>query len=184
MNTVQPIRDMEKLERIIEFFKKQSERNYVMFMIGIYTGLRISDILDLRVKDVKGHHISIREIKTGKEKRFIIIPPLRRILNGYISGREDNEYLIKSRNGENKPIHRSTAYRILNEAARQVNLKEIGTHTLRKTFGYHFYQSTKDVALLQSLFNHDSPKVTLRYIGVNQDTLDKAMMRFRYNFKN
>lgn len=183
MNTVQPIRDLNKLEFLTDYFKQQSERNYVMFMTGIYTGLRISDILNLQVKDVKGHHISIREIKTGKEKRFIIVPPLKKILQEYISGRGDYDYLIKSRNGENKPIHRSTAYRILNEAAAHVNLKEIGTHTLRKTFGYHFYQATKDVALLQSLFNHDSPKVTLRYIGVNQDSLDKAMMKFRYNFK-
>jgi len=49
---------------------------------------------------------------------------------------------------------------------------------LRKTFGYHFYQQTKDVALLQELFNHSSPSVTLRYIGINQDKIDQAYDNF------
>lgn len=76
------------------------------------------------------------------------------------------------------PIGRVQAYRILNSAAKAVGLSEIGTHTLRKTFGYHFYQQYKDVALLQELFNHSAPSVTLRYIGINQDALDKAMSGF------
>ena len=72
------------------------------------------------------------------------------------------------------------AYRILNKAAVRVGINgEIGTHTLRKTFGYHMYMKTKDVALLQELFNHSSPSVTLRYIGINQDRLDQAMDDFR-----
>ena len=52
----------------------------------------------------------------------------------------------------------------------------VGTHTLRKTFGYHMYQKTHDVALLMDVFNHDDPSVTLRYIGVNQDTKDKLYL--------
>lgn len=56
---------------------------------------------------------------------------------------------------------------------------DIGTHTMRKTFGYHFYQQTKDVAMLQEIFNHSGPDITLRYIGVNQDSMDKAMASFK-----
>ncbi|MBF5067517.1 tyrosine-type recombinase/integrase, partial [Salmonella enterica subsp. enterica serovar Istanbul] len=91
----------------------------------------------------------------------------------------DGDYLIKSRQGANRPIDRSTAYRILRDAAKHVGLTDIGTHTLRKTFGYHFYMQTKNVALLQELLNHSRPDITLRYIGINQDTLDKAMDKFR-----
>jgi integrase len=179
MNFVQPIRDPEKLEEIKAYLKSQNERDYIMFMIGINTGLRISDILKLKVRDVRGSYINLREKKTKKQKRVIITPALRRALNTFICNKDDDEYLIKSRQGGNKPIHRNRAYEILNEAARQVKITEIGTHTLRKTFGYHFYQQTKDVAMLQELFNHHSPKVTLRYIGVNQDSLDKAMLKFK-----
>lgn len=179
MNLVQPIRDSQTLEELKQFFKNKNERDYIMFMMGINTGLRISDILALRVKDVSGDYISMREKKTSKQKRIIIVPSLKKVLREYIKGKPGNEFLIKSQKGENQAIHRSSAYRILKDAAEEFYLQEIGTHTLRKTFGYHFYQQTKDVAMLQELFNHHSPKVTLRYIGVNQDSLDKAMLRFK-----
>ncbi|MBY6277708.1 site-specific integrase [Symbiobacterium thermophilum] len=179
MNFVQPIRDLEKVEEIKRFLKEQNQRNYMLFLIGINTGLRISDILKLKVGDVKGTHISIREKKTGKQKRIRITPSLKRELNWYIEGKSDDEYLIKSRNGRNKPIGRSMAYKILRKVAERFRLDEIGTHTLRKTFGYHFYQQTKDVAMLQEIFNHSSPAITLKYIGVNQDSMDRAMTKFK-----
>ncbi|NIK75824.1 site-specific recombinase XerD [Paenibacillus castaneae] len=67
---------------------------------------------------------------------------------------------------------------MLNYAAAECGLEEIGTHTLRKTFGYHFYQKTKDVAMLQNIFNHAYPSLTLRYIGINQDMIDDAVSKF------
>lgn len=90
-----------------------------------------------------------------------------------------DEYLLASRTGgKSKPISRVMAYNILNDVGRMVGIDEIGTHTLRKTFGYHFYQKYKDVALLQELFNHSAPSVTLRYIGINQDQMDKGIDDF------
>jgi integrase len=72
------------------------------------------------------------------------------------------------------------AYRIINQAAEMVGLVvrdhqerivkgEIGTHTLRKTFGYHAYKNGTDIVLLQDIFNHSSPSTTLRYIGITED---------------
>ncbi|SFC52749.1 site-specific integrase [Bacillus sp. UNCCL81] len=180
MNFVQPIRDIEKIELIKEFLKAENDRNYMIFLMGIYTGLRISDILNLRVSDVTGIHIIIREQKTRKKKWVRINPELRRELNTFVLGKKSKEYLFKSRQGKNRPITRSMAYRILRKAAIKFKLKDIGTHTLRKTFGYHFYKQTKDIALLQKLFNHSKPEITLRYIGVDQDILDKAMINFKY----
>ncbi len=79
----------------------------------------------------------------------------------FIEEREDHEYLIKSRQGSNKPIGRSMAYKILRSTAAEFGLDEIGTHTLRKTFGYHMYMQTKNRALLMGIFNHSSERVTL-----------------------
>jgi integrase len=179
MNFVQPIRDPELITAIKNYLRQRSDRNYILFILGINTGLRISDILKLKVKDLKASHIRLRETKTRKNKRIQITPALKKELRWYIEGKDDEEYLIKSRNGYNRPIDRSTAYKILRSAAEYVSLDEIGTHTLRKTFGYHFYAQTKDVAMLQEIFNHSSPQITLRYIGVNQDSMDKAMNKFR-----
>jgi integrase len=179
MNYVQPIRDPEIIASIKNFLKSESERNYMLFVTGINSGLRISDILLLKVKDAKKSHISLRETKTGKQKRIQITPALKRELKKYIENKDDDEFLFKSREGRNKPIGRSMAYKILRAAAEEFCLDEIGTHTLRKTFGYHFYYQTKDVAMLQEIFNHSSPQITLRYIGVNQDSMDKAMNKFK-----
>ncbi|PGY78251.1 site-specific integrase [Bacillus cereus] len=179
MNFVQPIRDPERIQQIKEYLREKSERNYILFVMGINTGLRISDILKLKVGDLKGSHISMREMKTGKQKRIQITAALRRELKWYIEDMEDHEYLIKSRQGKNRPIGRSMAYKILSSTAAEFGLDEIGTHTLRKTFGYHMYMQTKNIALLMEIFNHSSQRVTLRYIGVNQDAMDKAMTRFK-----
>lgn len=179
MNFVQPIRDPGKISEMKNYLKSKSERNYILFLLGINTGLRISDILILRKEDLLNTHVNIRETKTKKQKRIRIPPSIRKELIEYAKRLNDRDFVIKSRQGVNRSIDRSVAYRILREAAEQVNLKEIGTHTLRKTFGYHFYQLTKDVAMLQEMFNHSSPQITLRYIGINQDSMDKAMERFK-----
>ncbi|ANN32571.1 site-specific integrase [Bacillus thuringiensis] len=179
MNFVQPIRDSEQIQQIKEYLKEKNERNYILFVIGINTGLRISDILKLKVGDLNGSHISMREMKTGKQKCIHITAALRRELKWYIEDMEDYEYIIKSRQGKNRPIGRSMAYKILSTTAAKFGLEEIGTHTLRKTFGYHMYMQTKNIALLMEIFNHSSERVTLRYIGVNQDAMDKAMTRFK-----
>lgn len=63
-------------------------------------------------------------------------------------------------------------------AAEYVGLDGIGTHTLRKTFGYHFYKQTKDVAMLQEIINHSDQRATLRYIGINQNTMNNGMKKF------
>ncbi|MCR6840805.1 site-specific integrase [Bacillus thuringiensis] len=175
----QPIRDSEQIQQIKEYLKEKNARNYILFVMGINTGLRISDILKLKVGDLKGSHISMREMKTGKQKRIQITAALKRELRWFNENREDDEYLLKSRQGKKSANRRSMAYKILSGAAAEFGLDEIGTHTLRKTYGYHMYMQTKNIALLMEIFNHSSEKVTLRYIGVNQDAMDKAMTRFK-----
>lgn len=144
--------------------------------MGIYSGLRISDILSLRVRDVKGKEkITLREKKTGKERRFPINKELKKNLVKYITNKKDYEFLLKSRNGCNQPITRQQAWNILNNAGMKFGLESIGTHTLRKTFGYHMYQQTHDIVTIQKILNHATQEYTLRYIGITQDTLDSAI---------
>ncbi|MEB9814699.1 tyrosine-type recombinase/integrase, partial [Bacillus cereus] len=127
MNFVQPIRDSEQIQQIKEYLKEKNARNYILFVMGINTGLRISDILKLKVGDLKGSHISMREMKTGKQKRIQITAALKRELRWFNENREDDEYLLKSRQGKNRPIGRSMAYKILSGAAAEFGLDEIGT---------------------------------------------------------
>ena len=177
MNKVEPIRDVEKIEEMKKVLKNRNYRDYFLFVIGINTGFRISDILNLKVKDVKDkRHIKIKEKKTGKVKKALINDKLKQDIADYIYFRNEDEYLFKSREG-NK-ITRSRAYQIISNAAERIGLTTIGTHSLRKTFGFHHYQRNKDVAILQNLFNHSSPSVTLEYIGINQDIMDRSVEDF------
>ena len=178
-NKVEPIRDLENLKRMKEELLKQNYRDYLLFDIGVNTGFRVSDILRLKVKDVKNKtHIEIIEKKTKKHKRALINDKLRKNIDTYIKDMKDEEYLFQSRKGTNKPISTTQAYRVLKKAAKKIGLENIGTHSMRKSFGYHHYQRNKDVALLQELFNHSSPSVTLKYIGINQDVKDHSMKNF------
>ena len=185
MNTVEPIRDMDLVMDVADYLKSKNERDFVLFMFGIYTGLRISDILKFRVRDVRGKDaVYIREKKTGKEKRFPINPELKPIVERYIDGKKDYEYLFRSPNYPNKPISRQQAYNILAQAAKAFGMDGIGTHTLRKTSGYHMYQQTHDAVTLKEIFNHSDISVTLRYIGINQDNKDKAIRGLSFRNKH
>lgn len=76
-------------------------------------------------------------------------------------------------------LSRVTAYYTIKEACKRANLEEkFGTHTMRKTFGYHHYKKYKDVAMLQKIFNHSSPAMTLRYIGIEQEEINKSYKDF------
>lgn len=180
MNFVQPVREKEKIEEIKTELKKSGYRDYLLFVTGINTGLRISDLIKLKVKDVRNNtHVIITEQKTGKQKRFLINQNLTVIMNEYINNLPDEEYIFKSRQGGNQPITRVQAYRIINNAVRKSGVADqVGTHTLRKTFGYHHYQLYKDIAVLQDIFNHSAPSITLRYIGINDDMKDKTIENF------
>ena len=181
MKTVQPIRDKKKIAIMKTLLKEKGDKYYILFRIGINVGLRVSDILLLKVSDVRAKtHVTIVEKKTGKVRRFLIPNSLQKEIAEFIrsNNMEDEEFLIQSRKGDNKPITRIQAYRVLNEIAKQIGLDEVGTHTMRKTFGYHHYQANKDVAILQSIFGHAAPSISLLYIGITDDMKDNSLKGF------
>ena len=102
MNYVQPIRDKQKIEEIKGYLKQNGSRDLLLFTMGINTGLRISDLLKLKVIDVKGKsHVEIKEQKTGKVKRFPLLGNLQSMIDEYIKGKLDCEYLFRSRTANN-----------------------------------------------------------------------------------
>ena len=177
MTTVEPIRNKKDIEKVEKILLKQGKRELLLFVIGTNCGLRISDILRLNVGDVRDKtHIQLTEKKTGKYKKFPINAKLKPLLEDFIKGRKNDEPLFLSYWGHR--LDRVTAYYLIKNACEKAGLQEkIGTHSMRKSFGYHHYRQFKDVALLQKIFNHSSPQITLRYIGIDQDEID-------YSYKN
>lgn len=176
---VQPIRSLEKLNDMKWSLKRHcSERDYTLFLLGINTGLRVTDLLDLKVKDIKGKKkIMVKEGKTDKP-RTIQLTNIYEELNTYIKTLNGTEWLFPSRKGD-KSISRIQAYRTLNKAAEMCDIEDgIGTHTMRKTFGYWYYKQTKDVAKLQMILNHSHPEITLRYIGITAEEIENSLNDF------
>ena len=177
MNVVQPIKKLEDIQKIKKYLAKKP-RDALLFSFGINTGLRISDILSLDIGDVKGRdYIEIREKKTNKYKKFPLNRFLKEEINLFVEGLASEQPLFYTQ--KHCRLDRAQAYRILNKAAQAVGVKErIGTHTLRKTFGYHFYQQYDDIVMLQKIFNHSTPSITLRYIGIEQEDIDEVYRNF------
>lgn len=191
MRKVQPIRDERIIEGMKQYFRQRCMRNYLFFCLGIYSGLRVSDLCNLQKRDVTGTHVNWVEKKNKNPKRFIIHPSVREDLDQFIAGLDDTDYLFASRQLKRvsrlkkQPIDRTTAYRFLNVAARQFGLREIGCHTLRKTWGYRLVKNAKQdeaaqvIALLMKMFNHSDPAITLDYIGITQDMMDRVISALR-----
>lgn len=179
MKTVEPIRkieDIKEMKKALQYYG--SERDVFLFTLGINCGLRVSDMLKLKKKDIKDYQLKLKESKTKKNKHVPLLH-IKNEIDDYIQFLDDDDYLFKSnkldKDGNQKAISRVQAYRILNHSAKAIGLSEIGTHSMRKTFGYHYYKRTNDVATLMELFNHSSQSVTLRYIGINQDVLNQSI---------
>ena len=180
--TVEPIRSKEDLLNIRRWFILNGFKKYeVLFMFGCYTGLRGGDIVGLKVGDVYRdgkilNQIEMREQKTAKIKRFPINPHLAKLLLDWCKGKDEEDYLFEGKQ-PGTPIDKSQVYRMIVKVCEELNINvNVGTHSMRKTFGYHHYKQFKDVALLQDIFNHTAPDVTKRYIGISQDEINQSYM--------
>ena len=184
MEKVEPIRTEKKIKDLKKYLLGSGNmRNYALIVLGLNTALRISDILALTWGDVYDFeektfkiHVNIKEQKTGKDKNFLLN---KNALDGLLKHKRQLghvntlDYIFVSRNGENKPITRYMAIRIIKTSCAAVGIKEnVGCHSLRKTFGYHSWKKGVPVPVLMELFNHSSQAITKLYLGISQDDLD------------
>ena len=125
-------------------------------------------------------------IKRGQteefEQLFLRYLPLTKKLSNmyYFKYLEEEDYLFPSTKGGHVEVN--TVYQMFQKGAKLLGRDDIGTHTLRKTFGYHYYKKTKDVATLMEIFGHSSEKITKRYIGINEDEISETLLNFRLGF--
>lgn len=185
MNTVEPIRSKDQIAAIKKILAATNLRDAAWFTLGINTGLRIGDLLALHIGDVRRtrtqwrDRIIIIEQKTSKSKDFPLGGSAKQMLSAYLALRPTaslSDPLFPSRSGGG-PLKRGQAWAILHRAARLAGVTDaIGTHTLRKTFGYWAYHSGVDLAIIQELLNHSSPSTTLAYIGIRREDRDAVYL--------
>jgi site-specific recombinase XerD len=175
MEYVEALRDIKQINAIKRYLKKHSERDYLLFVFGINTGLKITEMLDIKVGDVLekqdivknfycySHHEMMKEVYLNSKVKQAILH--------YVQSEQlmfDN-YLFKSTKTD-KPITRQQAYRIIHHAAEAIGIEgKIGTNSMRKTFGYHAYKRGIAISILQKHFNHSTPSETLKYLGISKE---------------
>lgn len=184
MERVEPIRSEKKINDLKRYLLGAGNvRNYTLIALGINSALRISDILSLTWKDVFNYdkntfktHVEIEDPKTGKSKKFLLnksaIEALQRFRKE-LSNANAQDYIFKSREGDNKPITRYMAIKIVKESCKAVGIEEhIGCHSLRKTFGYHSWKKGVPLPILMELYNHSNQAITKLYLGISQEDID------------
>lgn len=191
MSAAEPIRNSEKLQDFKNYYLsgKTNIRNYTLCVMGLNTALRISDLLQLKWKHVYDFscgvffsHVCLNEQKTGKPAQIVLNRSITEALQDYSSflGTElsGDTYLFPSRKGDNCPLSRSQAFRIIREAAQANGMsRRISCHSLRKTFGYHAWRQGVSSVLLTDIFNHSSFRITKRYLGIEQDDRDDVFLK-------
>jgi len=182
---VEPIKNIKDIRRIKQYLLgKRNKRDFLMFALGINIGLRVGDLLALRIEDVLepetmtvARSVRIREQKTGKLREFELNTAAREAITLYMDSNTNwnkENYLFQSRKGAG-PITTRAAHKIIKSTLRELGIKgNYGTHSLRKTFGYHRYANNVKLETLQKLFNHSSPATTLLYLGITRETIVDA----------
>lgn len=190
MSAAEPIRNSEKLQDFKNYYlsEKTNIRNYTLCVMGLNTALRISDLLRLKWKHVYDFscgvffsHVCLNEQKTGKPTQIVLNRSITEALQDYSAilgeGFFDESFLFPSRKGENCPLSRSQAFRIIKEAAQANGMsRQISCHSLRKTFGYHAWRQGVSSVLLTDIYNHSSFRITKRYLGIEQDDRDDVFL--------
>ena len=183
-----PLRDMCDINKFKNFFLTNKQyRNYALFTFGINTGLRCGDIVSLQWKniiDINGNLIPdfiVREEKTGKFRKIhlnqITVDALLLYMNHI---KKDSVltsfgYVFSSFNHMTEKLEVNSVYRMLKRTAKDIDICfNIGTHTMRKTWGYHQYKihsesNPRFIYELQKMFGHDSSDTTLSYIGITDE---------------
>ena len=168
--SVEPIRNLKDIKAIKKMLAS-NPRDLCIFILGINTNLRAGDILNIKVKQVRGiKELVLKEKKTGKVRRITLNKAVIEAIRALLASREydDEDYLFQGQRG---PLTVPTLSRMVKNWCRAINLQgNYGSHTLRKTWGYH-QRVTYSVGLpeLMVCFNHSSQRQTLDYLCVQPD---------------
>lgn len=180
---VQPFMNLKDIRNIKKLLRDRP-RDRLLFTLGVNSGLRVQDLLSLKVSDVLGKtvggRIAVREKKTGKENVIVVNKEILSCFKQYHSelAPDDEDYLFRSRKGVNQPL---TTYRVtglVKEWAEALNIKgNYGAHSLRKSFCYiqrvHFGVPWE---VLSKRLNHSSPAITRRYLGIQHEEVEEILL--------
>ena len=180
--TVDPIRRMKDIQAISKMLS-DNPRNNLLLVMGTNNGLRTGDLLKLKVGHVKGMKVGdtliIREGKTGKRNILVMNKSIHKSLQIYLEALKpsDDDFLFASRKGR-RSITIQCVNNMVKKWVSEINLKgNYGAHSLRKTWGY-VQRTVYGVGfeILCKRFNHSSPAITMRYLGIEDKEVQNILM--------
>jgi integrase len=185
MSASEPIRETKDVIALLNYFRKRHEfRNYCFLGFGFYTALKVSDLIRLKWRDVYDfdlnvfrEYVIVEEKKIKRNRKVYMNEHLTRIVMDYLEWLEQsgnrissNIFLFKSRKGDNKPITRQHAHRIIQEAAESAGISGVvSCESMRKTFGYTANKLGVSHEVIIDVYNHKSYETAKRYIGIEQE---------------
>lgn len=184
MNSVEAIKDKQQLEALKKELYLINIRDYCLFVVGINCGFRISELIPFTINDLFIKKSEVRQSIILDEREFLINKSAAAALTEYLKirnpqrGTEPLFKSQKSKNGKPSAVQRNVVYKNINAAARKAGISEqIGTITMRKTWGYMSIMNGVAIDYIQKHFNHQSKNTTIQYLGLNED--DLANIKFR-----
>ena len=203
-NEVYAFTSEEEIKAMVDVFNKHineapdenkrqiAYRNKMLFLIGINLSLRISDLVTLKWNFFLNNDLTFKDFykvqpkKTKKTGKFVTVyfnEAVKKMILEYINQypiEDMNDFVFKSRKG-NGAITEGNAWRIISGTAEEIGIeRNIGTHSLRKTFGRFVWKDAEDkeqaLVILMTIFNHSSVAITKRYIGLTDDEIEATFM--------
>lgn len=177
---VGPIRKLKDIKAIRKMLHDKP-RDVCLFTLGINTNLRASDLLRITVGMVRhleaGDDLTLKEKKTGKHRRITLNKAVIASIQALLSSRDyqDDDSLFLGQRGV---LTVPSVNRLVKTWCKEINLRgNYGSHSLRKTFGYHQRVSFNvGVAELMVAFNHSSQRETLEYLCIQPDEVKSIYM--------
>ena len=186
---VQPIRTHRDRMKFKHYWltvcgTRQGRKNWTLFMLGIVTALRASDLIRLQFYQVyrkdnrpRTHVIDEIDQKTNKINNYLYIGQLSKLLVTYYQWRKNrgiySKWMFPRYGDQNKHVSGNYIYMILSQTGDKLHIHHLGSHSLRKTFGYLAYKQTNDLGYVMKRLNQSDPGVTLRYIGLDRSSMDR-----------
>jgi site-specific recombinase XerD len=168
----------DEVRKIIE---NVSNRKYKVIMMVIYSsGLRISELANLKIKDIDSGRMQIRiEQGKGKKDRYTILSKkVLEELRDYYKTYHPKEWLFPGKCGD-KPIDVGMIQKAFREAKEKAGIeKEVTVHTLRHSFATHLLEQGVNIFVIKELLGHMSIKTTIKYIHIQKADIDKVVSPF------
>jgi site-specific recombinase XerD len=184
MEFVEPFKDLKQINAIKKYLKKNSSRDFLLFVLGINTGLKMNEMLEMKVKDVLDEEGNVKTFyyepscESDQIGAIYLNTKVRVALEDYFSHSDlsVDHYIFLSTKTKNA-ISRQQAHRIIHDAVNSLGIKgKFGAGSMRKTFGYHAYKKGVSISIIQKYFHHATPSETYKYLGITKEEMTTTII--------